>query len=80
LVFIDILQTALPADPFKLPSELFHFERFQSLNFLAFLKEFFFFTGLSARSSLLTRCVLATDGGGEVTWVMDDLCRVSVWG
>jgi hypothetical protein len=28
LVFVDILQTTLPADPLEFPPELFHFERF----------------------------------------------------
>jgi len=66
LVLIDILQTALPADPLELPPELFHFERFQSFDFFAFLEELFLLTSFSALSSFLTCRILATDGRSEV--------------
>ena len=80
MMCVDILQATLPADPLKFPSKLFHFERFQSLDFLAFLKDLFFFTSFSARSSFLTRRVLATDGGGQVARVTTDFRGISVVG
>ena len=61
LMFVDIMQTTLPADPLKFPPEVLHFECLQSLDFLAFLEEFFFFTSLSAFSSFFPCRVLATD-------------------
>jgi hypothetical protein len=67
LVLIDILQTALLADPLELPPELFHFERFQSLDFFAFLEELSLFTGFSSLPGFLTCRILATDGGSGVT-------------
>jgi hypothetical protein len=77
---VDILQTTLPADPLKFPSKLFHFERFQSLDFLSFLKELFFFPSFSARSSFLARGIFTTDGGGQVTRVTTDFCVIPVVG
>ena len=77
-MLVDILQTTLLADPFKFPPEFLHFQRFQSLEFFAFLEELFFLTSFSAFSSLLTRCILATDGGGEVTWMTGDFSRISM--
>ena len=77
-MFVDVLQTALPADPFEFPPELLHFERFQPFDFLAFLKEFFFFTSLSACSGFLPCRLLATDGGGDVAWVTSKFGCIAV--
>jgi len=75
LVLIDILQATLLADPLKLPPEFLQFQCFQSLDFFAFLEELFLFTSFPTFSRFLARCVLATDGGGEVAWMTDDFCR-----
>ena len=78
MMFNDILQPTLLANPLKLLLELLHFERFQSLDFFAFLKEFFLLTSFAAFSGFLTGRVLAANGGGEITWVTGNFSRVSV--
>ena len=78
MVLIDVPQAALLADPLELPLELLQFQCLQSLDFFAFLEEFFLFTRGSTFSRFLPRRVLATDGGGEVTWVTGDFSRVPV--